>query len=359
MLASFFQPQIATANLLFIGMVQGLIISMLAMGIVLDLPVDARHQLRGRRHRRARSRAPRGHGRTLALPVLAVAARSQLLTTTAAGAVIEMVVIRRLSKAPRVIVLVATIGVAELDAGHRAHAARIPDGQFQTIFPSPINSHWTISSLCHLGLGGFHVQMTNIVTGARSSWRSSSCRSSPSGCGGCSATPFRRGGARVRDQPRPRAHDRHQPQDDVDRDLDDRRIAFGHHADALRDAERHDRPGAGRSGDVAAGADRGTDRRHDVVPADRCGRDRRRPALSGPAVQLPEHAGPGGVRAVPPRAGARRAHQPGRRGEHRRASRSRHAFRRCPSISASCGGCGACPTSSRGSRSRSRSSFRS
>ena len=35
MLASFFQPHIATANLLFIGLIQGLIVSMLAMGIVL------------------------------------------------------------------------------------------------------------------------------------------------------------------------------------------------------------------------------------------------------------------------------------------------------------------------------------
>jgi branched-subunit amino acid ABC-type transport system permease component len=35
MLASFFAPHIWTANLLFIGLVQGLIVSVLAMGIVL------------------------------------------------------------------------------------------------------------------------------------------------------------------------------------------------------------------------------------------------------------------------------------------------------------------------------------
>jgi len=35
MLASLFQPHIATSNLLFIGLVQGLIVSILAMAIVL------------------------------------------------------------------------------------------------------------------------------------------------------------------------------------------------------------------------------------------------------------------------------------------------------------------------------------
>src|SRR6185437_1580665 len=86
-----------------------------------------------------------------------------LLTTTAGGALIEMVVIRRLAKAPRVIVLVATIGVAEL---MQAIVRTLPDyqtGKFQTVFPTPMSSRWKISSLFHLGGGGFHMQMTNIV----------------------------------------------------------------------------------------------------------------------------------------------------------------------------------------------------
>ena len=73
-----------------------------------------------------------------------------LLTTTVGGAIIEMFVIRRLSKAPRVIVLVATIGVAEL---MQAIVRTLPDyqtGKFQTVFPTPISTQWKISSLFHL-----------------------------------------------------------------------------------------------------------------------------------------------------------------------------------------------------------------
>src|SRR5260370_12430697 len=86
-----------------------------------------------------------------------------ILTTTIAGAVIEMFVIRRLSKAPRVIVLVATIGVAEL---MQAVVRLLPDyrtGKFQTAFPSPITSKWTSTTLGHLNLGGFHAQITNVT----------------------------------------------------------------------------------------------------------------------------------------------------------------------------------------------------
>ena len=59
--------------------------------------------------------------------------------------------IRRLFKAPRVIVLVATIGVAEL-----AHAVtlQLPEyrtGQFQSQFPTPISSTWHIGSVTVTG----------------------------------------------------------------------------------------------------------------------------------------------------------------------------------------------------------------
>ena len=162
MLASFFQPHIATANLLFIGIVQGLIISVLAMGIVLIY-----------RSTRIINFAVADIGLPAAALLAVMVVRSHfpywvalalaLLTTTAGGAVIEMVVIRRLAKAPRVIVLVATIGVAEL---MQAIVRTLPDyqtGKFQTVFPTPISSQWTISALFHLSLGGLHMQMTNIV----------------------------------------------------------------------------------------------------------------------------------------------------------------------------------------------------
>ena len=76
--------------------------------------------------------------------------------------------IRRLFKAPRVIVLVATIGVAQL---MQAIVMTLPDyktGKFQTVFPTPIASKWAISSLGHVNIGGFHAQITNVtITGAQ------------------------------------------------------------------------------------------------------------------------------------------------------------------------------------------------
>ena len=60
-----------------------------------------------------------------------------VLTTTVAGAVIEMFIIRRLSKAPRVIVLVATIGVAELMQAVVRLTPRLPDRQVPDDVPEP------------------------------------------------------------------------------------------------------------------------------------------------------------------------------------------------------------------------------
>ena len=190
------------------------------------LPVEPRHQLRGRRPRRSRGRAARGHGRqdrtgrTGPALMLRGARRRPL-----AGAVVEMVVIRRLSKAPRVIVLVATIGVAELV---QAVVRTLPDyrtGKFQTVVPEPDDS-----------------QVDDLVARPPRPRRRSTCRSTntdhrpaapgdhrradrhPRRCGGCSATPSSAKSVRaIGDQPRPRPPHRHQPEDDVDRDLDDRR----------------------------------------------------------------------------------------------------------------------------------------
>src|SRR3954466_5231531 len=70
-----------------------------------------------------------------------------LVVGTLTGALVELAVIRRLFRAPRVIVLVATIGVAEL-AQAVTHA--LPDyrtGDVQATFPSPITSHWNVGSV--------------------------------------------------------------------------------------------------------------------------------------------------------------------------------------------------------------------
>jgi branched-subunit amino acid ABC-type transport system permease component len=152
MLASLTQPHIWTANLLFIGLVQGLIVSLIAMGIVLvyrssrvinfavgDLGVPATAVLAvmvGKNH------WPYWPGLVFAVMI-----------GTLTGTVAEIAVIRRLSKAPRVIVLVATIGIAELC---QAVTHALPDyrtGSLQTAFPSPLTSQWTISSF---GFGPFH-----------------------------------------------------------------------------------------------------------------------------------------------------------------------------------------------------------
>src|SRR5690349_24443778 len=113
MLASLLQPHIWTANLLFEGFVNGLSIALTAMGIVLVY-----------RSSRVINFAVGDLG-VPAAALLAVMAGSHhipywpaligaLLVGTLSGTVIELAVIRRLFKAPRVIVLVATIGVAEL-----------------------------------------------------------------------------------------------------------------------------------------------------------------------------------------------------------------------------------------------------
>jgi ABC-type branched-subunit amino acid transport system ATPase component/ABC-type branched-subunit amino acid transport system permease subunit len=132
---------ILTTNLLFIGVVRGLIIALIAMGIVLvyrssrvinfavgDMGVPAAALLglmAGKHH-------------WPYWPALVTA----LLVGTLSGTIVELAVIRRLFKAPRVIVLVATIGVAELA---QAVARSIPDyrtGTLQTVYPEPIKGQW-------------------------------------------------------------------------------------------------------------------------------------------------------------------------------------------------------------------------
>ena len=132
---------ILTTNLVFIGLVRGLIVALIAMGIVLiyrctrvinfavgDMGVPAA----------ALFAVMVGKHGWPYWPAFAVA----LLIGTLTGTVVELTVIRRLFRAPRVIVLVATIGVAELC---QAVVRSIPDyrtGTLQTTFPTPIHGEW-------------------------------------------------------------------------------------------------------------------------------------------------------------------------------------------------------------------------
>ena len=135
-----------TANLIFSGAVDGLIISLLAMGIVLVY-----------RSSRVINFAVGDMGVPAAALLAIMVSKSHwpywpaliavVLVGTLTGAVVELAVIRRLFRAPRVIVLVATIGVAELA---QAVTHSLPDyrtGDLQTAFPSPITSHWQVGSV--------------------------------------------------------------------------------------------------------------------------------------------------------------------------------------------------------------------
>jgi ABC-type branched-subunit amino acid transport system ATPase component/ABC-type branched-subunit amino acid transport system permease subunit len=137
---------VVTANLIFSGAVDGLIVALLAMGIVLVY-----------RSSRVINFAVGDIGVPAAALLAIMVAKSHwpywpaligvVLVGTVSGAVVELAVIRRLFRAPRVIVLVATIGVAEL-AQAVTHA--LPDyrtGDLQTAFPSPITSHWKVGSV--------------------------------------------------------------------------------------------------------------------------------------------------------------------------------------------------------------------
>ena len=95
------------------------------------LPIDPGHQLRGRQHRARRCDAAAAAGARLRLSRTGSASRSCLLCGTLFAAVVELIVIRRLFDAPRVIVLVATVGIAQLAAGVAAVVPRSGGQRFQ------------------------------------------------------------------------------------------------------------------------------------------------------------------------------------------------------------------------------------
>jgi ABC-type branched-subunit amino acid transport system ATPase component/ABC-type branched-subunit amino acid transport system permease subunit len=135
-----------TGNLLFQGLVDGLQYALIAMGLVLvyrssrvinfavgELGVPAAALL---------GVMAGAHGWPYWPSVIAAIA-----VGTLSGTVVELVVIRRLFKAPRVIVLVATIGIAEFA---QAVTLTLPDyktGSLQTTYPSPITSQWQLGNV--------------------------------------------------------------------------------------------------------------------------------------------------------------------------------------------------------------------
>jgi ABC-type branched-subunit amino acid transport system ATPase component/ABC-type branched-subunit amino acid transport system permease subunit len=136
---------IFTANLLFIGTVRGLIIALIAMGIVLIY---------------RSSRVINFAVGDLGVPATALLAIMvgihhwpywpALVATLALGAlsgtVVELAVIRRLFHAPRVIVLVATIGVAELAQAVTRALPNYKTGMLTTTFPTPFKGQWNIGA---------------------------------------------------------------------------------------------------------------------------------------------------------------------------------------------------------------------
>jgi ABC-type branched-subunit amino acid transport system ATPase component/ABC-type branched-subunit amino acid transport system permease subunit len=137
---------IFTSNLLFIGTVRGLIIALIAIGLVLVY---------------RSSRVINFAVGDLGVPATALLAImvgihhwpywpcfvAVLVLGALSGTVVELAVIRRLFRAPRVIVLVATIGVAELAQAVTRALPNYRTGQLVTTFPTPISGVW------HLGAG--------------------------------------------------------------------------------------------------------------------------------------------------------------------------------------------------------------
>src|SRR5205823_1933880 len=132
---------IFTSHLLVIGAVRGLIYALIAMGIVLvylstrvinfavgDLGLRDAGLL-------GVMAAKHGWPYWLAFPVA-------LVVGTLAGAIIELSVVRRLFRAPRVIVLVATIGVEQLALAVTLMLPNYLSGSLKPSYLVPFKSNW-------------------------------------------------------------------------------------------------------------------------------------------------------------------------------------------------------------------------
>ena len=101
-------------QVLLSGAMRGLAIGVLAVGMILDLPQLPRDQLRPRRAGGALRGAVRALRRQLALELLRSRSSSWWRSARCSARVLELVIVRRLLTAPRVVLLVATIGAAQL-----------------------------------------------------------------------------------------------------------------------------------------------------------------------------------------------------------------------------------------------------
>ena len=132
---------VVTWNLVFKGVVGGLITALVAMGIVLVY---------------RSSRVINFAVGSIGLPATALFAVmvgvhgwpywpslfAALAVGTLTGVLVELAVIRRLFKSPRVIVLVATIGVAQLCEAITLSLPAYRTGSLQTQFPVPFSGTW-------------------------------------------------------------------------------------------------------------------------------------------------------------------------------------------------------------------------
>jgi ABC-type branched-subunit amino acid transport system ATPase component/ABC-type branched-subunit amino acid transport system permease subunit len=146
-----------TRQLVFDGVINGLVIGLLALGIVLVF-----------RATRVINFAVGNMGIVAAALFNLLVAQYQLPYWPAAvlslaagaayGALVELVVIRRLFRAPRVIVLVATIGVAQLSL---AIATAYPDvDRSGASFPQAIGQQWTFAGM---SISGAQVSILLVV----------------------------------------------------------------------------------------------------------------------------------------------------------------------------------------------------
>jgi ABC-type branched-subunit amino acid transport system ATPase component/ABC-type branched-subunit amino acid transport system permease subunit len=158
-----FAAALFTPNLIFNGFVDGLQYALIAMGIVLVY-----------RSSRVINFAVGDLGVPSAALLAVMAGAHHLpywpsllgavFVGTVAGTVVELTVIRRLFNAPRVIVLVATIGIAEFA---RAVTYALPNyrtGSLQTQYPSPIKSEWHWHSITITGPQLLVIVVVPIIT---------------------------------------------------------------------------------------------------------------------------------------------------------------------------------------------------
>jgi ABC-type branched-subunit amino acid transport system ATPase component/ABC-type branched-subunit amino acid transport system permease subunit len=151
---------IGTANAVFEGFIDGLSFALIAIGIVLIY-----------RSSRIINFAVASIGVPAAAVLAVFVVRSDwpywialafaLLVGTASGTVVELTVIRRLFKAPRVIVLVATIGIAELAEAVTMPIQKLYNTQQQAgSYPSPFTSTW---HLWHITISGAQLLVLIVV----------------------------------------------------------------------------------------------------------------------------------------------------------------------------------------------------